>query len=65
VDVLVEENHKGKWKGRTRTNKLVFFADEAEWRGRTARVTITSTSPWSLQGELQKVGESIPLPVLA
>ena len=25
VEVLVESNHKGKWRGRTRTNKLVFF----------------------------------------
>ena len=25
VEVLVEEKHKGRWKGRTRTNKLVFF----------------------------------------
>ncbi len=52
VEVLVEDNHKGKWKGRTRTNKLVFFENEAEWPGRTARVTITQTSPWSLQGEV-------------
>jgi len=28
VKVLVEEQHKGKWRGRTRTNKLVFFEDE-------------------------------------
>jgi len=27
VEVLVEEEHKGKWKGRTRTHKLVFFED--------------------------------------
>ena len=38
VEVLVEEQHKGKWKGRTRTNKLVFFdAMTAEWTGRVAR----------------------------
>jgi tRNA-2-methylthio-N6-dimethylallyladenosine synthase len=52
VDVLVEENHKGKWRGRTRTNKLVFFTDEANWKGRTAQVHITQTSAWSLQGDL-------------
>lgn len=63
VEVLVEENHKGKWKGRTRTNKLVFFADDAQWKGRTARVAITHTSPWSLSGEL--LTESISLPVVA
>jgi tRNA-2-methylthio-N6-dimethylallyladenosine synthase len=27
VEVLVEEKHKDKWKGRTRTHKLVFFED--------------------------------------
>ncbi len=27
VEVLVEDKHKGKWKGRTRTHKLVFFED--------------------------------------
>jgi len=27
VEVLVEEKQKGKWKGRTRTHKLVFFED--------------------------------------
>lgn len=63
VDVLVEENHKGKWKGRTRTNKLVFFADAAEWKGQTARVTITHTSPWSLSGELAHA--LTPMPALA
>ena len=63
VEVLVEEEHKGKWKGRTRTNKLAFFPVEngTDMRGRTARVTITHTSPWSLSGELAR--ETIPLPV--
>ncbi|HLB46300.1 MAG TPA: tRNA (N6-isopentenyl adenosine(37)-C2)-methylthiotransferase MiaB [Anaerolineales bacterium] len=51
-EILVEENHKGKWKGRTRTNKIVFFEDEGEWKGRLANVTITKTGPWSMQGEL-------------
>ncbi len=52
LEVLVEENYRGKWKGRTRTNKLVFFTDPADWKGRTAQVEITQTSPWSLQGQL-------------
>ncbi|MFQ6059057.1 MAG: tRNA (N6-isopentenyl adenosine(37)-C2)-methylthiotransferase MiaB [Anaerolineae bacterium] len=53
VEVLVEEKHKGKWKGRTRTNKLVFFEDEHDWLGRLARVKITWAGPWSMQGEVQ------------
>ena len=53
VEILVEENHKGKWKGRTRTNKIVFFEDgEADWKGRLAEVTIVKTGPWSMQGTL-------------
>jgi tRNA-2-methylthio-N6-dimethylallyladenosine synthase len=41
VPVLVEGQHKGRWRGRTRTNKLVFFEDASrDWRGQTADVTI-------------------------
>jgi tRNA-2-methylthio-N6-dimethylallyladenosine synthase len=50
VEVLVEERHKGKWRGRTRTNKLVFFEDEGDWQGELAQVQITWTGPWSMQG---------------
>lgn len=52
LEVLVEENHKGKWKGRTRTNKIVFFTHEDDWRGRLAHVTITQATAWSLQGDV-------------
>jgi tRNA-2-methylthio-N6-dimethylallyladenosine synthase len=53
VEVLVEDLHKkGRWRGRTRTNKLVFFADEADWRGKLAEVRITWAGPWSMIGEV-------------
>jgi tRNA-2-methylthio-N6-dimethylallyladenosine synthase len=55
VEVLVEELHKGKWKGRTRTNKLVFFEDTGDgldWPGKRVNVEITWTGPWSMQGQL-------------
>jgi tRNA-2-methylthio-N6-dimethylallyladenosine synthase len=52
VEVLVEEKHRGKWKGRTRTHKLAFFEDDGDWRGRLAQVRITWAGPWSMQGEL-------------
>ncbi len=45
VEVLVEDRRKGKWRGRTRTNKLVFFVDPRDWRGRLAHVRITWTGP--------------------
>ncbi len=57
VEVLVEEKHRGKWKGRTRTNKLVFFeetGDSPDWRGKRVNVEITWTGPWSMQGQLRK-----------
>lgn len=52
VPVLVEDEHKGKWRGRTPQNKLVFFEDSADWRGRVADIEITWTGPWSMQGRL-------------
>jgi len=54
VEILVEENHKGRWKGRTRTNKLVFFEDDSgrEWQGQLVNVQITWTGPWSMRGTL-------------
>jgi tRNA-2-methylthio-N6-dimethylallyladenosine synthase len=54
----VEGEHRGKWRGRSPGNKLVFFADSADWTGRLARVAITQTSPWALQGTL--IGEGTP-----
>jgi len=52
LEVLVEGQKKGKWFGRTRTNKLVFFEDnQADWRGQLAQVEITWTGPWSMQGK--------------
>lgn len=58
VEALVEGESKGKWRGRTAGNKLVFFADEQDWAGRLARVRIAHTGPWSLQGVV--VGEGVP-----
>lgn len=52
LDVLVEAQRKGRWEGRTRTNKLVFFDHDERWLGRMAQVRIVKTSPWSLQGGL-------------
>ena len=50
-EALVERRHKGKWQGRTRTNKLVFFPIEDEdLTGKMVNVKIEKTGPWSLQG---------------
>jgi tRNA-2-methylthio-N6-dimethylallyladenosine synthase len=52
VEVLVEENLKGRWRGRTRTNKLVFFDHQDDWRGQLANVRVTWAGPWSMIGEI-------------
>jgi len=52
VDVLFEEQVRGRWKGRTPTNKLVFVESGEDLRGQTQPVTITWTGPWSMQGRL-------------
>jgi tRNA-2-methylthio-N6-dimethylallyladenosine synthase len=50
VQVLVEGRHGARWKGRTRTNKLVFFDSPQDQRGRMVLVEIGWTGPWSLVG---------------
>ena len=51
--VLVEEKQGNKWRGRTPTNKIVFFDDESrDRRGEVVDVEITWTGPWSMQGRL-------------
>ena len=52
IPVLVEDMHKGKWRGRTPQNKLVFFDDAGDWHGKIAEIEITWTGPWSMQGRL-------------
>jgi len=52
VDVLFEEKVKGRWKGRTPTNKLVFVESDENLRGKIETVTVTWTGPWSMQASL-------------
>ena len=54
TEVLFEEKVKGRWKGRTPTNKLVFVELEDELKGKTVPVHITWTGPWSMQANLEK-----------
>jgi tRNA-2-methylthio-N6-dimethylallyladenosine synthase len=53
VEILVEGKKGGKWFGRTRSNKLVFFEDAGDWLGQLARIQIEKTSPWSLRGQVK------------
>ncbi len=74
VEVLVEGKSKGRWRGRTPHNKLVFFDDPGELRGEIVHVHITHAGPWSMSGERVMTGithdhtaaatEPIPLTVI-
>jgi tRNA-2-methylthio-N6-dimethylallyladenosine synthase len=50
VDVLVEGVAKGRWYGRTRTNKLIHFDDARDIGGKVVDVDVTVTGPWFLEG---------------
>jgi len=66
LPVLVEERHKGRWRGRTPQGKLIFFDDPRELKGEMVTVRVTHTGAWSLSGEAVDrpeavVTEMIPL----
>jgi tRNA-2-methylthio-N6-dimethylallyladenosine synthase len=60
MEVLVDGQGDGRWRGRTRGNKLVFFADDADRLGQMVHVRIARATPWFLQGDLTAV-EGVPV----
>ena len=54
VEVLVEEfqEKKGRWRGRTPHNKIVFFESETVCPGQVVHVKINWTGPFSLIGSI-------------
>lgn len=72
-EVLVEEPHKGRWRGRNPQGKLVFFSDAGEHKGNLVQVLVNHAGPWSMSGKLvnggkiisasQQASNSIPLNV--
>lgn len=61
VEVLFEQRVKGRWMGRTTTNKLVFIEDEGDLTGQVLKVRITWAGPWSMQGESVSRNKTINL----
>ena len=53
VHVLFEEKSRGRWRGRTPTNKLVFVESQENLLGHERPARITWTGPWSLIGTLE------------
>ena len=58
VETLVEGRKGGKWRGRTRTDKLVFFGDTegaaGDCRGQLVAVEVRQAGAWSLVGEVKE-----------
>ncbi|MCL2707038.1 MAG: MiaB/RimO family radical SAM methylthiotransferase [Dehalococcoidia bacterium] len=59
MEVLVDGTNKGRWKGRTRSDKIVFFSGGKNLQGKTIMVFIEKTGSWSLQGKLNAISNSI------
>ncbi len=53
VEILVEGKKNGKWYGRTKSDKLVFFTAPGDYTGQPVRISVNHTSPWSLSGLLE------------
>jgi tRNA-2-methylthio-N6-dimethylallyladenosine synthase len=51
-EILFEDKVKDRWRGRTRTNKLVFVESTENLSGQLRNVQITWTGPWSMQATL-------------
>jgi hypothetical protein len=63
MELLVEGAERGKWSGRTRGNKIVFFPmddPKADRTGQMARVTVAEAGPGSMQGSLVRVVHDTP-----
>jgi tRNA-2-methylthio-N6-dimethylallyladenosine synthase len=56
VEVLAEAFVGGRWRGRTRTNKIVYFEHPGDVRGKLVDVQVEWAGPWSM------VGRSTTLP---
>ena len=54
LEVLVDGFSKGRWRGRSRGNTLVFFDAPGDWKGQIVNVRITEPSPWYLLGEVMQ-----------
>ena len=50
VQILVEGRDRDRWRGRTRTNKLVYLADPRPLLGQVVDARIEWAGPWSMIG---------------
>jgi len=64
LEVLVEGSERGKWQGRTRTNKIIFFgdtnADAVDRIGQLVMVEVEEAGPWSMLGRMTRLVNEAP-----
>ncbi len=64
MEVLIEGKERGKWSGRTRTNKIVFIADtdggKLDRTGQLLIAKIDEVGPWSMQGSFVRLVHEAP-----
>lgn len=58
-EVLVDGMARGRWRGRTRGNQLVFFEATGDWTGQLVDVEITETTTWYALGRPVAVREPV------
>ncbi len=58
LEVLVEGRDGDRWRGRTRTNKLVYFPDRRPLLGQVVEVEIEWAGPWSMVGRIPNAAAS-------
>lgn len=58
IEVLVEGKKKGRWWGRARSGKLIFFiAGDGDLTGNIMNIDIKRAGPWALQGDTTNIHE--------
>ena len=63
LEILVEGAERGRWMGRTRGNKIVFFPIDdprTDRTGQLALVKVEAAGPWSMQGALLRILQDTP-----
>ncbi|HKP52470.1 MAG TPA: tRNA (N6-isopentenyl adenosine(37)-C2)-methylthiotransferase MiaB [Chloroflexia bacterium] len=64
MEILIEGKERGKWSGRTRTNKIVFIADtdggKIDRTGQLLIARIDEVGPWSMQGSFVRLVHDAP-----
>ncbi len=60
-EILVDGRARGRWRGRTRGNQLVFFDGVGDWTGQFVDVEITKTTTWYALGEPVALRQPVPV----